>query len=458
MPVEYPSSLELIDLLYSPICIFIIYIIAFIIRNRNISEYPYYKYFVQGLSVKLFGAVGMCFVYLYYYQGGDTVNYFFSAKVMLELLTTHPWAFNQILFFGQAGPEYYSYFSFHTGYPLYFNDPLSFFIVRIATPFVLITGKSYLAASILFTCISYTGIWKLYTVFVEEFPEIPGRLAIGVLFIPSVFFWGSGILKDSITISAAGWFTFAIYQIVSKKRYQPKFFFYLIFSSYILLSVKPYIFYVFLPSSSALLLYNSLARIKSGMMRFLSFPLMLAIFSTGTFLLLLQLGQDKAKFTFGQILQTAVVTQQDLKKEVYGGATFDLGEFDASIGSMLSKFPIAVNAALFRPYIWEAKNPLMMFSAIEIMLIFFLTVYLLIQIRFTNIIKFIRQRGILFFSISFVLMFAFAVGISTPNFGSLVRYKIPCIPFYVATILILLNENSKFEKGILMNTPENQEA
>jgi hypothetical protein len=34
------------------------------------------------------------------------------------------------------------------------------------------------------------------------------------------------------------------------------------------------------------------------------------------------------------------------------------------------------------------------------------------------------------------LFFAFAVGLSTSNFGSLVRYKIPAIPFFVASLMI----------------------
>ena len=41
------------------------------------------------------------------------------------------------------------------------------------------------------------------------------------------------------------------------------------------------------------------------------------------------------------------------------------------------------------------------------------------------------------FCLIFTLIFAFAVGISTSNFGSLVRYKIPCMPFYTAFLIIL---------------------
>ena len=37
----------------------------------------------------------------------------------------------------------------------------------------------------------------------------------------------------------------------------------------------------------------------------------------------------------------------------------------------------------------------------------------------------------------FTIIFAFAIGISTGNFGSLSRYKIPCVPFFASLLLIL---------------------
>jgi ABC-type sulfate transport system permease component len=44
----------------------------------------------------------------------------------------------------------------------------------------------------------------------------------------------------------------------------------------------------------------------------------------------------------------------------------------------------------------------------------------------------------LFFCLVLTLIFAFAVGISSYNFGALSRYKIPCMPFFGAFLVILL--------------------
>ena len=44
---------------------------------------------------------------------------------------------------------------------------------------------------------------------------------------------------------------------------------------------------------------------------------------------------------------------------------------------------------------------------------------------------------LLLFSFVFAIFFAFGVGLSTSNFGALVRYKIPCIPFYLSSLWLV---------------------
>ena len=117
--------------------------------------------------------------------------------------------------------------------------------------------------------------------------------------------------------------------------------------------------------------------------------------------------------------------------------SFDLGEIDPSIQGMMSKAHLAINAALFRPFIWEAKNPVMILSALENSYFLFLTLFLLVKLKFFGVFKLIFNNPFLLFSMLFSLFFAFSVGISTPNFGALVRLRIPCIPFFLSSLFIL---------------------
>jgi hypothetical protein len=38
---------------------------------------------------------------------------------------------------------------------------------------------------------------------------------------------------------------------------------------------------------------------------------------------------------------------------------------------------------------------------------------------------------------TFAILFAFVVGVTTPNFGALVRFKIPLVPFFTGTLFII---------------------
>jgi hypothetical protein len=67
-------------------------------------------------------------------------------------------------------------------------------------------------------------------------------------------------------------------------------------------------------------------------------------------------------------------------------------------------------------------------------------------IRKNGIPKFARRIAKdpnLSFFLVFSLIFAFAVGVSSYNFGALSRYKIPCLPFYAAFLIILYYDDKK---------------
>ena len=104
---------------------------------------------------------------------------------------------------------------------------------------------------------------------------------------------------------------------------------------------------------------------------------------------------------------------------------------------MLTKIPQAVNVSLFRPYLWEVKNPLMLFSSLESLILLAITAAVVIK-KGSVMGKAMRNPTIVF-CLVFSLTFAFAVGVSTFNFGTLSRYKIPLLPFYCLLMVFLFH-------------------
>ena len=104
---------------------------------------------------------------------------------------------------------------------------------------------------------------------------------------------------------------------------------------------------------------------------------------------------------------------------------------------MLKIAPRAIGTAIFRPFIWESGNFIMLFSGLENLILIFGSFYLIIKIRPTKFFKTIFREPLLVHCLIFVLLFAFGVGIASTNFGALVRYRIPLIPFFYSLLYVI---------------------
>ncbi len=82
----------------------------------------------------------------------------------------------------------------------------------------------------------------------------------------------------------------------------------------------------------------------------------------------------------------------------------------------------------------------MLITAIESSIFLCAVIYLLMKQR-TRIFTTLSNPEVAF-CLTFTIVFAFAVGVSTFNFGTLARYKIPLLPFF-AIALFLLHFNPK---------------
>jgi hypothetical protein len=414
----------------------LIYFVSSCIQHKNVKEKPLYKWYVKGLMAKMFGAIAVCLIYQFYYTGGDTINYFQTAKAVLNLFTKDSAVFFDVMS-GNNSLENYSYFDSFTEWPVYWHDDKALFVARLIIPLFLLAFKSFIVTSLLLAWICYAGMWRLFMLFDQHFPKLQKELAISILFIPSVVFWGSGLLKDTITLSAVGWYTYVFYYFLIQKKYNFKNGFYLFLSAFLLIAIKPYILFALLPGSLIWLSNERLTKVKSKVLRAIVGPFFILIGVGLSMLLLLQMKDFLGLYSIDNVLDRAVIVNLDQKQEYYGGNSFDIGEFEANPISMLGKAHLAIAATLFRPYLWDVKNPVMLMSALENTYIMLFTIFLLIRLKFWNFFTLIGEKPLLLFSVLFSLFFAFSVGIATSNFGSLVRLKIPCIPFYVSSLFVL---------------------
>ncbi len=211
----------------------------------------------------------------------------------------------------------------------------------------------------------------------------------------------------------------------------------ILISATIIISIKPYIFFALLPGTILWLSNQQIKKIKNTTFRFLATPVLLMIGGLLAYLSLYQMGDSLGLYKLDSVMDRAVIVQQDMKADYYGGKTFDIGNFDASAGGVLSKAPIAIFSGIFRPAIWDVRNVVMLVSSLENTYLLILTIFLLVKLKLFGFFVLIRKNPLLLFCILFSLFFAFSVGLTVANFGSLVRLRIPELPFFVAGLFIM---------------------
>lgn len=418
----------------------IIFAIVFARQVIKVKQNPLYRYFGLGVLIKVISSVVFCLIYIYYYNGGDTVSYYETSRSVVNLGIKDIGRYYDVV---TSSPSMAGYMTFDrdTGYPwpyMYF-DPQTFFVAKLISPLVFLAMKSYLVSSVLLSWLSFYGAWKFYLVMCRYFPGLERRLAIGVLFVPSVLFWGSGILKDTITFSAVCWFIVGVDKALMAEKRSVWGYVTMLISLYILLSVKPYVLYSLLPGAILWIGSTRMRKIPSKFVRVAFMPMVLAISIGGGFFALSLLGDKMGKFAISKMLETAAITQKDLKQDYYKGSSFDIGDFDPTIAGVSSKIPAAMAVGLFRPYIWEARNVVMVASGLENLFYLLLVAFLAVKIIFNTRAFFLllRTYPILTFLLCYTMFFSVMVGLSTSNFGALVRFKIPFMSCYIALILVL---------------------
>ncbi|MFN9502008.1 MAG: hypothetical protein ACOVOF_07475 [Chryseotalea sp.] len=430
------------DFIVTPFYLILLFLVSLVIRSR-LSDPVLKKYFMPALWLKVFGAIALGFLYQFYYSGGDTFNYHtFGSRIIWEAFTQD---------FSQGVRLIINETSENSGdlYPyiyriIFYYDAKSFFIVRLAAIFDLLTFSTYSSTAIFFALFSFLGSWAFFLTFYREFPHLHKWLALAILFIPSVLFWGSGILKDTVTLGALGLLTYSIHQVALKGKRSVRNLFILFLSFYLIFSVKKYILMCFLPAAFFWVYADRLFSMGSFVFRVLFLPIIIAAALVSGYWGVAKLTESDQQYSLDAIAKTAKITAYDIRYYTGkdAGSGYSLGELDGSMGSMLRLAPAAVNVSLFRPYLWEVRNPLMLLSAFESLTFLLVTIFLLL--KYTRaFFKALTDSNILF-CLVFSIVFAFGVGVSTYNFGTLARYKIPLLPFY-ALALVLLTDKIRTE-------------
>ena len=202
--------MELSDLFLTPIYLGIFYALAYLVRPAVTNQFTK-PYFIPALTLKFVGCIALGFIYQFYYGGGDTFNYYYHAT-LIHTAFDHSFATGWKLLLDNGGSRDPALFPYVAGMFWHEANSAEFLVSRIAALFGLICFNSYVVISLFFTVISFSGVWAMYIAFAKIRPHVYKQLAWTMFYIPSLFFWGSGLLKDSLCLGALGWLFYALYR------------------------------------------------------------------------------------------------------------------------------------------------------------------------------------------------------------------------------------------------------
>jgi hypothetical protein len=451
-------DLDWLDLLYwydyvlAPFYIFILILITQYFIKRKYKNQPIQKYIMPALYLRIIGCILSAFLYQYYYHGGDTFG-FFAGVLSIRDAFAHN--FKDGLDMLWTNPEYYTptqnVYLKEWQSEWYFKVASSYHISKIGAFLALFTFTSYLNIGLILAFFSFLGCWKLFLTFYDMYPHMHKQVAISTLFIPSVFFWGaSGLMKDSVVMASLGYLTYSTYHLFIKGKFKITYILQLLISFYVIFDIKIYIIIAFMPALVVWVFLSKRAQIKNRTIKILATPLFFTLGAILGFVLFQKLQTQTKQYSTETVLKTAVITQKYLSQvtEQGGGSGYDLGEIELTLGGVLKVAPKAINVALFRPYIWEVRKPILLPSVLESLFFLVFTIYIFYKIGFIQTIKSIVTDPTVLFCLIFSLIFAFAVGFSTYNFGSLARYRIPALPFYFLALFVMYDK-TKVKKNML---------
>ncbi len=441
------------DLVITPLFFAGLYKIGMTIYNKKYKNEQWGKYFLLALKIKFSCIILYWAVNKFYYKGGDTFVYYWHIMKLRQLLFSDPDLVYNIFF---NTDEFFTKRFLMTYFPdagSYLFSDSSYFVIFIGlliSPFCLF---SYLNISCAYSLFALLGCWRLFKMFREMYPHLEREMAIACLFIPSVLYWGCGIMKDPLCLGLLGVFTHSTYELFFKRRgiiINPIL---IILCGYGLIQIKVYIILAFGPALAAWIFARYRYNIKSKFLNAIATPFLIILsVISGAFVLTI-MGSYAQKYSFEQMMRTAQDTQNWLvySSMLQGGSYYNLGDIEYTTSGLIKVFPKAVNVALFRPYIWEARKIMLIPAAIEGIVSMFLTIQLLLRTGIFRLLKMIISNPEVQFCLIFSIIFAFSVGFTSFNFGALARYKIPLMPFYYIALFILADTQKKTAAQVLKN-------
>ena len=294
--------------------------------------------------------------------------------------------------------------------------------IRFATGVVYtVLGPSELAGFIVFSWLSFWGLFMFYRAFTIALPEGRARTyARLVFFLPSLLIWPSAIGKDAWMVFALGIASFGVARLLSGTTVMG--IAWAVCGMWLAAFVRPHIAgMVCLALIAGLLLRKPREELRQ--LAPIAKVLGLAVFAVVSIVLVMRADQ----FLRGAGIETdsglTTVLSQTAERTSLGGS-----EFAPSLLTSPIRAPLAIVTVLFRPLITETGSVQTAAAALETTFLLILSIF---RFRwFASALKNLRRRPYLGYALVYCVLFIVAFS-GIANLGILVRERVQLLPFFL---------------------------
>lgn len=480
----------LLACLYIALFIGLIYVLPFF-KEQNIHRGAVSGVFLVKIAAGFF----LTWIYTKYYperQAADIFKYFDDSRVMYSAVENHKFGdyfkilfglFNDSQYFDQ---NYYDKMNhWYRVYDFNYNDNHT--IIRFNALVMLFSQGNFHVHTVFMCFVSLFGLTALYKALAGNFSGKEKLLFAAVFLVPSVIFWGSGVLKEGILLFGLGLLFYAFMNVFIRKKGIVLNVIWLLLSIALIVINKNYLLYAVLP---ALFCYFAVQRFTVKR-PFIFFSVVYAIgflcvlFLTPDFLTTLSLKQrdfiavakggaymrndvhmiriapDKKKYldtidakTFrvkpgstyfcwkaDNLADTIFVTNStdtssfklmwDLPE---AGSMIHIQKLEPTVWSLIKTAPGALYNTLCKPGLFSSRSLLEKIAALENI---FTLLFLALCIWFR---KKEFDKNLLALCVFICLALLLLIGYTTPIAGAIMRYKVPVMPFLLICGIIIADE------------------
>jgi hypothetical protein len=400
----------LIYLFYAVLCSYLVVRIP-LIRNSGLKP----KVIIALFVLKLIGGLLYYYINTVRYYGADSHSTFVQTAEYLHQAYTNPQYFWHYFFKGWS--------SFHIDENIFskknsigwsnLGNQLNF---RFSIICNFLSCSKETVNYIFYNLVFFIGQIALFRFFANIYPSKKTIILLLLCFLPSIWFWCSGVHKDGFVLCFIGLMLFYLqrFKTIGHKKY----FMYAMLFLLLCLLIRYYIIIALFPCLVMLLLSYKFPKQK------------LAIFILGTIVFIF------AFFSISSIIPgidpPAIICkkQAEFLSLIKGKSYVQTNPLLPTASNFLENLPISLNHCLMRPYLWEASDGMYFISGLETLCMFLGIIILIIGLQ-----KSVVQDEYFWFCFIFSMLMFIIIGYIVPFSGAFIRYRSEYLPLIFGVLI-----------------------